>query len=298
VNNLMSGDVHGLLDRSLFFGYGDNQWFLLVFIAALILLKVVAAAITVGSGGNGGIFGPSLFAGAFCGYFFSHGINLTGITRLNEPNFVVVAMCGLISGVLHAPLTGIFLIAEVTGGYVLFVPLMLVSATAFFITRYFEPHSIYTKTLIERGFIRADKDTDLLHELNVSDLIETNFTPVAPDATLGELVQALAASRRNLFPVVAHNGKLEGVITVDEIRDVLFNREVYEAIAVKDLMSSPQAVAYTDESVDRVMRDFEQLGIWNVPVLDRDGKYVGFISKSGILDRYRAKLIGRSRAVL
>jgi CIC family chloride channel protein len=296
-NKLMSGEYQSLFNNSLFFAYKDSTWFVLGFTAMLILVKVFAASITVGSGGNGGIFGPSLFTGSLLGFLFSHAVNFSNITVLNEKNFIAVAMGGLISGVLHAPLTGIFLIAEITGGYALFIPLMMVSATSYFITRYYESNSIYTKTLIERGFIIKDKDTALLSELNISDMIERDFSILNPNQTLRELVAILSKSSRNIFPVVNKKNQLVGIVTLADIREVMFKQKMYDTIYVKDLMSVPKITILETERVDEVMRYFEEFEIWYIPVVETDNLYAGFISKTVILHQYRERLIETAEEV-
>ncbi len=293
INQLMSGNYASLLDRSLFFRYQSNETFIIIFAIAIILIKVIAASVTIGAGGNGGIFGPSLFTGALLGFVFAHVINRFNAIQLNEANFIAVAMCGLISGVLHAPLTGIFLIAEITGGYVLFVPLMIVSSLSYFTTRYFEPNSIYYKVLAERGLMIKDKDQELLNQLNLSSLIEKDFSLLQPDQTLRELVQVVAASKRNLYPVINSEGALEGIITLDDIRSIMFERDKYDKVTVRDLMNAPPAIAYHDETVIDVIKKFEEYHIWNIPVTENN-QYIGFISKSGLLNRYREQLISKT----
>jgi CIC family chloride channel protein len=292
-NDLMAGQYDSLFHNSLFFKHKDSTLFVLGFTLAMILVKVFAASITIGSGGNGGIFGPSLFTGSLLGFFFSRMINASGLTSVNEHNFIAVAMGGLISGVLHAPLTGIFLIAEITGGYVLFIPLMIVSAMAYFITRYFEPNSIYTKTLIERGFITRDKDADLLSQMNVGSVVESDFSVLSPKQKLRELVQVISKSSRNIFPVVDHKNRLIGIITFDDIRDVMFKQALYDTMIIKDVMTVPKVTVGDDERMDTVMKLFEEHEVWYIPVTDAAGNYAGFISKSGVLTQYREQLKNR-----
>jgi CIC family chloride channel protein len=293
-NKLMAGDYKSLFNNSLFFKYQDSTLFLLGFTAVMILVKVFAASITVGSGGNGGIFGPSLFTGSLLGFWFAHGVNYTRVTFLNEQNFIAVAMGGLISGVLHAPLTGIFLIAEITGGYILFIPLMIVSAMSYFIVRYFEPNSIYTKTLIERGYIILDKDTALLSELSINSVVENDFSTLNPRQTLRELVATVSASKRNLFPVIDKHNKLVGIITMDDIREVMFKQNLYDKIRVNELMSIPKITVGQAEKMEEVMKYFEEYEVWYIPVIDEDAQYVGFISKTVVLHQYRERLIETS----
>lgn len=288
---LMQGKFNAWFDNSLFYNLQHNTWFVLLFGMLLILVKVVASSITVGSGGNGGIFGPSLFTGSVLGFVFAHAINLTGIITLNEQNFVAVAMGGLISGVLHAPLTAIFLIAEITGGYALFVPLMVVSAIAYFFTRYFEPNSIYTKTLIERGQMSTDNDTNVLNQLDLEMVIESDFSPLLPDQKLRTLVDTISQSKRNIFPVVNRNGLLVGIITLDDIRDVMFTHTLYDRLAISQLMRAPKIVAQSNMSLDLIMPLFEQYQVWYIPVTTNEGTYIGFVSKSSVLHLYRERVL-------
>lgn len=298
VQELMSGNSSGLLNHSLFFNQQHSELFLLTFTFAIILIKVFASAITIGSGGNGGIFGPAIFTGALFGFFFSRLINFSGLTHINEQNFIAAAMAGLISGVLHAPLTGIFLIAEISGGYGLFVPLMLVSATSFFVVRYFEPNSIYTKSLIERGLITKDKDSNLLSEMKLESIIENNFSVVHTDLSLGQLVGVIAHSKRNIFAVVDFEKKLEGIIMLDDIREVMFNTEMYDKVTTNELMNIPPFTANINDMPDMLMKKFEEYQVWNIPIIDDDGIYLGFISKTGMLDKYREKLINNDEVKL
>lgn len=291
IGKLMSGESSTIVEHSLFYHLKDEIWFLVIYAIAIILIKVFAAAITVGSGGNGGIFGPSLFNGALCGFAFAEIVNATGLTKLNQQNFVAVAMCGLISGVLHAPLTAIFLIAEITGGYSLFVPLMLVSATSYFMTRAFEKHSIYTKTLVERGFITLDKDKDLLDQVELKAVIEKDFVTLNPQDTLRELVKTISSSKRNIFPVVDRHQHLRGVILLDDVREMMFREDLYDSVKMLDLLSIPPFIAHLDDDVSMLMSRFEELNIWNIPVVDEKDEYLGFISKTGVLNKYRQKLI-------
>jgi len=280
-----------LLENSLFSSYSSNAWFVLFFIGVIILVKVFATAITISSGGNGGNFAPSLFVGAYLGYFFSKLISMLGITQLPTGNFTVVAMSGILSGVFHAPLTAIFLIVEITGGYELMIPLMMVSASSYAVMKYFEPYSMDAKKLAKKGhMLTHDKDKSILSSLKVSVIIETDFHKVKPETKLGELVDVVAHSKRNIFPVVDDEGKLLGIILLDNIREVMFKTEFYETVFVKELMRQPAATVTSDESMRAVMKKFDETGAWNFPVID-DEKYIGFISKSSIFTKYRKLLI-------
>jgi CIC family chloride channel protein len=207
-------------------------------------------------------------------------------------------MGGLVSGVLHAPLTGIFLIAEISGGYALFVPLMIVSATSFFVMRYFEPNSIYTKKLIEQGLIGRDKDADVLSEMSMGSIIEDDFSKVHPDQTLRELIEVIAASKRNIFVVLSKDNVLEGIIMIDDIREIMFNTNLYDYTLVRELMSIPVFIANMHNRMEELMVKFEEYSIWTIPVVDDAGRYLGFISKSAVLDKYREKLLTKSEAIV
>jgi chloride channel protein, CIC family len=279
-----------LFEHSIFSGLVSNKWILVLFIVLAMLLKTVAAALTIGSGGNGGNFAPSLFVGAYLGFAFASVINLLGISDAPVNNFTIVAMAGILSGVFYAPLTGIFLIAEITGGYELMIPLMIVSAISFLVVNYFEPYSMDRKKLAKKGHIyTADKDKNILSTLKTSKVIETDFQTVSPDATLGQLVEIVAHSQRNIFPVVSE-GTLVGVILLDNIREVMFKHEMYQATFVKELMRKPPAIINSAEDMQSVMKKFDETGVWNLPVVD-EGKYIGFISKSSIFNKYRTQLI-------
>jgi CIC family chloride channel protein len=280
-----------LLEHSLFGSVADKPLYVLAFVTVIMLIKVFAAGITVGSGGNGGNFAPSLFVGAYLGFVFSYGLYIFGVTTLPIANFTIVAMAGILTGIFHSPLTGIFLIAEITGGYELMIPLMIVSALSYVIVKYFEPFSMDVKALAKKGQIFThDKDKNILSTMKVSRAIENDFQTVAPDETLGGLVQLVSKSKRNIFPVVGKEENLEGIILLDNIRDVMFRQELYDTISCSELMKQPAAVVHPDEPMYDVMKKFDETGAWNLPVIE-DGKYVGFISKSSIFSGYRDKLI-------
>ena len=279
-----------LFEHSILSNLIINKWILVLLILAAMFLKTIAAAITMGSGGNGGNFAPSLFVGAYMGFAFATLINLIGITTLPVSNFTLVAMAGILTGVFHAPLTGIFLIAEITGGYELMIPLMLVSAISFIVVKYFEPHSMDTKALAKKGhIITSDKDKNILASMKSTRVVETDFQKIAPDATLGELAEVVAHSKRNIFPVV-ENEMLVGVILLDSIREIMFKHEMYHKVFVKQLMSKPPAIVAPGEDMQSIMKKFDETKAWNLPVVS-SGRYVGFISKSSIFNQYRTELI-------
>jgi len=290
IQTLSLSKPEALLKNSLLEGISANPWFILVFIGIVMLVKVIAASITINSGGNGGNFAPSLFVGAYLGFFFSRLINLLGLSKLPESNFTLVAMSGILSGIFHAPLTGIFLIAEITGGYDLMIPLMLVSAISFMIVKYFEPHSMDAKKLAKKGHLLThDKDKSILSSLKANAIMETGFHEVRPDSKLRELVEVVAHSSRNIFPVVDEAHHLLGIITLDNIREIMFKTELYDKIIAKELMRVPPAIVSSGESMHAVMKKFDETGAWNLPVVDGD-QYMGFISKSSVFSSYRQVL--------
>lgn len=269
--------------------YGNPMVFL-PFMLGVIFFKPIASALTIESGGSGGIFAPSLFLGGVVGFAFAFSVNYVSPESLSFSNFTLVGMCGVMSGVLHAPLTAIFLIAEITGGYTLFVPLMLVSAISFSTISYFEKYSIYTKRLIERGeYIPHDKDKQLLIGIKLKKVIEKDLISIKPYQKLSDLVNVVRKSKRNIFPVVDDNGQLVGIITLDDIRDIMFEEKSRNEIIISAIMSDPPASISSKDSMQSVMKTFEISGAWNLPVID-EGKYIGFVSKSRIFNTYRTKL--------
>ncbi len=275
---------------SLIYQYLQNDFTILIFIGALVFIKVLAVGITLGSGGNGGNFGPSLFVGAYLGFAFARLINLSGIAQIPETNFTLVAMAGILSGVFYAPLCAIFLIAEITGGYNLIIPLMIVAALGLTVARYFEPLSMEGKKLAKLLNITADnRDHFLLSRLNLQDLLEHNFSEVRPDNSLRLLVRVISISRRNTFPVVTREGKLVGVVHLDHIREIIFNEKVYDTTFVNEVMTEAHPVDITD-SLPTILKKFDDTRQWNLPVV-KDNIYQGFLSKARILSEYRAELV-------
>nr|WP_321408360.1 chloride channel protein [uncultured Carboxylicivirga sp.] len=291
ITELLNGNSAEVLNESLFYPLHDNIWALLGFLALLIIFKVFATAVTTGSGGIGGIFAPTLFMGGVTGYFFARLANTLGFVNLPTSHFTLVGMAGLMAGVMHAPLTAIFLIAEITNGYGLFIPLMITSTIAYLTIMYFEPHSIYTKRLAQKGeLITHHKDKAVLTMMRLDKVLETEFKTVYPEMTLGDLTKVVSKSKRNIFPVVDHADKLKGYITLSDIRSIIFNHDLYNETTVEELMELPPAVIEHDENMDNVMKKFEETGAWNLPVCE-NGKYLGFVSKSKIFSVYRRVLI-------
>lgn len=283
--------VNELAQNSILYDLVQNELNMLIFLGALVFLKTLATAITLGSGGNGGSFGPSLFVGGYLGFVFSRVVNYTGIAVLPENNFMLVAMAGILSGVFYAPLTAIFLIAEITGGYELMIPLMVVSALSLVVVNYFEPQSMEAKKLSQKLHFSVDnRDTLILSRLDLAELIETNFSTVNPEDSLKKLIQVIAKSTRNTFPVIGEKRELVGLIHMDSIRGIIFSEEKPEEMPVNKLMTPPAAVILVDENLHSVLKKFDETGLWNLPVV-HNGKYMGFVSKSSILTKYRAELL-------
>lgn len=292
---LLANNESTLLHNSLFFGQ-DQLWFIITFLVSMILIKAVASALTIGSGGSGGIFAPSLFIGGMTGFLYSRVASVFGFAEdVHHSNFTLVGMCGVMSGVLHAPLTAIFLIAEITQGYTLFVPLMIVSAISYSTIYYFEPHSMYTKHLIEKGdLIKNDRDREVLSLIDIQKVIERDFKTVHPDALLGELIEIVKNSSRNIYPVVNSECRLVGIIHLDDIRKMMFDLDKHSQVIVKTIMHIPKDSISTSDDMNKVMSKFEHSGQWNLPVIN-DDVYVGFISKSKIFNAYRKRLIRQNR---
>ena len=268
-----------------------TQIILLSYFVAIILLKIVASVATNGGGGVGGIFAPSLFMGAIVGFVAARIMNLCGL-YVPETNFARAGMAGLMSGVMHAPLTGIFLIAELTGGYHLFMPLMIVSVISYLTIMLFEPHSLYAMRLAQKGeLLTHNKDRNVLTLLKMDNVLETDLKVVFPEMTLGELVKVISESRRNIFPVIDHDGRLRGILLLDEVRNIMFQPRLYNRFTVGQLMTSPPAILRFDQTMDKVMETFEDTGAWNLPVVDAERRYLGFVSKSKIFNSYRDVLV-------
>lgn len=292
---LLNGQEQNIFQRSLFYDFSNQTLVVIVFLFAIIVIKPVASALTLGSGGSGGIFAPSLFMGSLTGYLFARTSNAIFLTDISTSNFTLVGMCGGLSGVLHAPLTAIFLIAEITSGYTLFVPLMLVSAISFVTISYFEKHSLYTKNLIETGdLIQHDKDRQVLSLINLKKIIERDVMTIKSDASLQDLVQLVKKSKRNIFPVLNDKKELEGIITLDDIRTIMFDLKAQQSEDIKSFMQQPPTTVHPKDNMKMVMNKFEVTQAWNLPVIEND-KYLGLLSKSRIFNAYRKKLIKQDK---
>ena len=290
---LAEGRSVELLDNSSFESFKDNPLFLLFFIGLITLIKVVATSLTLSSGGNGGNFAPSLFVGAFSGFFFSKTLNLIYPFELPESNFTLVGMSGILSGVIHAPLTAIFLIAEITGGYELMIPLMIVSSLSFIISRHFESHSMDTKKLAKKGLIfTEDKDKKILSQINISSLIDTNILTLEPEVKLRKLVSLIKHQNKNIFAIVNKNGIFRGIVTLDMIREIMFNEKLYDKTTMQEIAKYPKKTINAEDDISTILNKFDEWNEWNLPVVDNK-KYLGFISKSKIHIEYRAQLINQ-----
>ena len=270
----------------------DTAWLVPLFFTLVLILKVFSMSLTNAGGGVGGTFGPTLFMGAIAGFIVSRTINLIGGgMTVPEQNFVLVGMAGLMSGVMQAPMTAIFLIADMTGGYDLLIPLILTSTISYAVTRSIEPYSIYTKRIAKKGeLLTHDSDQAVLTLLKTGDLIEKDFKTVKIDATLGELVDVVATSTRNIFPVIDSRKHFQGFVSLEDIRRDMFKTDQYKSMHVFNFMRSAPAYVYVDEKMDSVMNKFEKTGAWNLPVVDHDRTYIGFVSKSKIFSAYREQL--------
>ena len=290
IKQLINGDSVSALAGP-FARLGTGSWVLIVYFSAIVLLKIFASVATNGGGGVGGIFAPSLFMGAIVGFVCARLMNMIGL-GVPEANFALAGMSGLMAGVMHAPLTGIFLIAELTGGYHLFMPLMAVDVVSFLTIKIFEPHSLYAMRLAQKGeLLTHNKDRSVLTLLKMDNVLETDLMTLSPEMTLGELVKVIAQSRRNIFPVVDESGRLLGILLLDEVRNIMFQPRLYKRFTVKQLMNSPQAILINTMPMGKVMEVFEDTGAWNLPVVDEQKRYLGFVSKSKIFNSYRHVLV-------
>ena len=296
INHLKAGHPELSISSNIFGWNLENPWVVILLLGGLVLFKVVATSVTFGAGGVGGIFSPMLFMGGVMGNCFARIINQIDILPYKLPlaNFTLIGMTALMTGVLHAPLTAIFLIAEVTGGYSLFVPAMVTAVVSFSIAKYFNKYSIYTMELGRKGeLVNQDKDQAILTLMDMESVIETNFVPVYTDMTLkGVVYEAVRESSRNIFPVLdREKGSLEGVILLDDIRHLIFEKELYDKVSVLEMMQPPPAlIQMGQDTMNQVMEKFQNTAAWNLPVV-KNGKYIGFISKSKLLTVYRRKLI-------
>lgn len=287
INECLAGNLNYLFENSLFFSLHEQIWAAFILLAAVILLKIVATSFTFGAGGVGGIFAPTLFMGVNTGMLFALIINRLGIREISTNNFALIGMAGLIAGVLHAPLTGIFLIADISGGYQLFVPLMVTATFSYLIVRAFTPNSVYHIQLAQRKeLLTHDKDANVLQLMEVKRMIETDFEVLSPDASLRDLTDAISRNHRNLFPVVDEKGVMVGMVKMDDVRDIIFKQELYDSVKIEDLMYMPRYHIDPEDNMEIVAQKFETSGRYNLAVIEK-GKYIGFISRARVFTRYR-----------
>ncbi len=289
INSTLRGDYSPIYENPIFSGWEQHGWSILVLLAAIILLKAFATALTFGAGGVGGTFAPALFIGSFTGLFFALTINYTGIGNLDPAKFALVGMSGLIAGMLHAPLTGIFLIAEITNGYALIVPLMIVSALSYFVNRIFFEHSVYTNAVAEHGVeVTHNKDVSILSMMTINNLIETNFSKVKRGSKLRDMVPVISSSTRNIFPVVDKDGTFCGHVLFDDIRSVIFDQTLYDE-PIEEFTVLPEYIIHPEDSMEEVVKKFQVSGKYNIPVLENN-KYLGYISRANVFSTYRKTL--------
>ena len=290
INSCLAGDYSYLFDKSVFFGFSEHFLLMIILLVVISLMKVVATSLALGSGGIGGIFAPTLFTGVNTGAVFAVLVDRFGNQQIDKNNFALMGMAGLIAGVLQAPLTGIFLIADISGGYFLFVPLMITATFSFITVKTFAPKSVYHSQLAQRRELMThDKDKNVLQMMEVRKLVETDFVTLHPDATLRDLTEGISNAHRNLFPVVDDEGYLRGMVKMDDVRHLIFKQELYDSLKVSDLMYLPEHFISTGDLMEQVVEKFETTGRYNIAVID-DGKYIGFISRARVFSSYRKKM--------
>lgn len=291
IKEILSGDYSSIFKHSLFWGIQDQFLTIALYIGGILVFKVLASSLTNASGGVGGTFAPSLFIGAMLGFLFAITMNHLFGLQLPRGSFTLVGMAAVMSGVMKAPMTSMFLVAELTGGFQLFLPLMLASAVSFALSYYFEPFSIYTMRLASRGeLLTHNKDENTMQFLDVEKLIETDFVPVLKDGHLIDIIRAVEKSSRNIFPVIRNSGELYGIITLDDIRNDMFDQSKWKTEPLSHYISSVPARIFVGEDARKVAEKFEETRAWNLPVVDQNNKYVGFISKSRLMTAYREQL--------
>ena len=289
INAALNGKSELILFNTIFEPFSDNIWIVILIFVAIILCKAFATSLTFAAGGVGGTFAPALFLGAMTGMVYALVINNLGIGNLDVSKFALVGMSGVIAGMLHAPLTGIFLIAEITNGYSLMVPLMIVSALSLAVNRMFFKESIYTRSIAEKGVkVSFNKNETILSMMTSDNLIETNFKTIRPEQTLGDLVKVIASSTRNIFPVVAENGDFKGHILFDDVRTFMFNTKLYDT-PVEKIMVYPDYIINYDETIESIVQKFEESHKYNIVIVDH-GKYLGYISRANVFTTYQATL--------
>lgn len=287
---LFNSDTSKLLSNTFYEEWASNPYVLLLIVIGIVLFKVIASAVTIHAGGNGGIFAPTLFTGAVTGFAFAHFFNTTGWKELLTVNFVAAGMAGILSGVVHAPLTAIFLIAEVTGGYTLFVPLMIVAAVSYFITRAFEPYSIYTEKLAQKGFKVDDRELVLLNNIKPEAVVDRNYIALQPNDVFRKLSDAFLGTDQTVFPVLNEDSKLIGLVYIDDVKSILLKEDEFDKKLIAEVMVKPQYSISVKDDIQKIMRLFDISGLWYMPVLHADGSLIGFADKRKLLALLRETL--------
>ena len=292
MKNLLGGNYSTVITNSIFAEYSNAQWAIILFTTVTLFAKSAATLITLGAGGNGGIFAPSLIMGGLLGFILAFSINTLGIAHVNVANFIVAGMAASLSAIMHAPLTGIFLIAEITGGYVLMVPLMITSAIAYLINRSKNKYSIYTKPLAESGELMSleDKDSTVLNMMKVKYLVERDYLVLHDADMISERLNEILSSKRNIFPVIAEDNTFKGLIYVEDVLKKGINNPNIAELTVKDMMQPSPEIIFIDESLKIVMKKMEKENAWLLPVVNAQEEYIGFVSKTAVFNKYRALL--------
>jgi len=294
VKLVANGSLTTFADNTTLFSKLGENWGIIVFTALIVLIKPVAAGITIGSGGNGGNFAPSLFTGSYLGFFFSKLLNNVSWITIPVGNFSLVGMAGVLSGVMYCPLTAIFLIAEITNGYELFIPLMIVSSISFFIVKTYEPYSMDLKKLALEGQVFTHKkEKNILTTISLDDMLQENFETISLDKKLKDLVEIIKKSEKNIFVVTDSKGRFAGIIELNDIKQKLFQPEQFEKTTVRSIMKKPAAILQHNNDMHTVMEKFDITQSWYLPVLNKDKKFIGFISKTKLFNKYREILAGQ-----
>ncbi|MNQ87103.1 Voltage-gated ClC-type chloride channel ClcB [compost metagenome] len=295
INSLLKGDHTAIISNSIFSQFSDLPFVVIVFAVVTVMFKSVATLVTLAAGGNGGTFAPSLIIGGMLGFIIAYTVNLLGIAELNVANFIVAGMAAALGSVMHAPLTGIFLIAEITGGYVLMVPLMITTAIAYFISRGVSQYSIYTKPLVDAGHLshHEAKDTTVLNMMSLKSLIEKDQLILKDTDFLSDRITAILNSKRNVIPVVNENEVFQGVVYIETILAHVSQKST-DNILIKEITDMPAEVAALTNDVKEVLKKMEQENLWVMPVVDYSGAYVGLVSKTNIFNKYRSMLSRQS----
>jgi len=295
LKQVATGEIARTTHKSYIFQYAGETWTLLIFAVSVVLLKPVAAAITIGSGGNGGNFAPSLFVGSFLGFSFSRLVNSSALVQIPEGNFSLAAMAGVLGGVMYCPLTAIFLVAEITNGYELFIPLMIVSSISYTIARHFEPYSMETKHLALRGEIFTHKkEQNILSTISLDEMIDDSYMNISINHTAGDMIKILNQSTKTIFAVHDDERLFAGIIELNDIKKLVLRDDMQANAPISSIVKHPPEIIYYKDTMTEVMKKFDYTHNWHLPVLDGENKFIGFISKSKLFNRYRMSLSEKS----